>query len=86
MKNNRGLTLASLIIYIIALFILIGTMSTLTKYFYKNFDSITVSDSIAKSYSSLNNYLSNDINSSDVENAFVSVEGDMLTLNLNGLI
>lgn len=36
MKNNKGITLISLIIYVIAMTIVIGIIATLTSFFYKN--------------------------------------------------
>ena len=36
MKNNKGITLTSLIIYIIGMLIVIATIATLTSFFYKN--------------------------------------------------
>ena len=38
MKNNKGITLTSLIIYIIGMLIIIATIATLTSFFYKNID------------------------------------------------
>lgn len=36
MKNNNGITLTSLIIYIIGMTIMVATIATLTSFFYKN--------------------------------------------------
>ena len=36
MKNNRGITLTSLIIYILGMIIVIGIIATFTSFFYKN--------------------------------------------------
>lgn len=38
MNNNRGITLTSLIIYIIGMLIVIATIATLTSFFYRNVD------------------------------------------------
>lgn len=38
MKNDKGITLTSLIIYIISMLIVIATITTLTSFFYKNVD------------------------------------------------
>ena len=38
MKNNRGITLTSLIIYIIGMLIVNATIATLTSFFYRNVD------------------------------------------------
>lgn len=72
MKDNRGITLTSLIIYIIALMIFVGTMATITKYFYKNFKEITINDKETKEYTELTKFLSQDINSKKIENTFIN--------------
>lgn len=38
MKNNKGITLTSLIIYVIGMTIMVATIATLTSFFYKNID------------------------------------------------
>ena len=38
MNSNKGVTLTSVIIYIIGMSIVVGVISTLTSYFYKNID------------------------------------------------
>ena len=40
MKSQKGITLTSVIIYIIGMTMCIGVIATLTTYFYKNMDSI----------------------------------------------
>ena len=39
MKSNKGITLTSLIIYVIGLTIMVATIATLTTFFYKNIDA-----------------------------------------------
>ena len=36
MKEERGITLTSIIIYIVALLIVIGIVSSISSYFYRN--------------------------------------------------
>ena len=36
MKNNKGITLTSLIIYVTGMMIVVVTIATLTSFFYKN--------------------------------------------------
>lgn len=38
MKNNKGITMTSLIIYVLGMTILLGTIANLTSFFYKNID------------------------------------------------
>ena len=42
--NNKGITVTSLIIYVIGMVIIIGVISTLTTYFYKNIDMGSIND------------------------------------------
>lgn len=83
MKSNRGITLSSLIIYIIALIVLAGTMSTLVKYFYGNLEEITIENRSAKEYTKFTNYLSSDINSKKVQNVFVAEDKSQITIKFN---
>lgn len=72
MKDNRGITLTSLIIYIIALMIFVGTMATITKYFYKNFKEITINDRVTKEYTELTKFLTEETNSKKIEDTFIN--------------
>ena len=61
MNSNKGITLISIIIYIIVLITIIGVISTFTKYFYKNINEITISDSADEQYSRFTEYLTSDM-------------------------
>lgn len=63
MNTNKGITLISLIIYILILSIVIGTSSILIKYFYKNTEETIVSKKTSNQYSRLVTYITDDINS-----------------------
>lgn len=63
MKSNRGITLISLIIYILILSIVIGTSSILIKYFYANTEETIISKKSTNEYSRFVAYLTDDINS-----------------------
>ena len=63
MNSNKGITLISLIVYIIVLLIVIGMISTFTKYFYKNADEIVISNNSSENYSRFITYLTDDVNS-----------------------
>ena len=43
MKKNKGITIISLIIYIIVLSVVIGTTSILIRYFYRNTEETVIS-------------------------------------------
>ena len=62
MRSNKGMTLISLIVYIIILSIVIGTTSILIQYFYSNTEETVVSKKTANQYSRFVAYLTDDIN------------------------
>ena len=86
MKNNKGITLTSLIIFIIGLLVLVGTMSMLARYYYNNFENITIEDNASKDYTKVNNFLVNDTNSDNIENVMISDGGTQLTIKFDNLL
>ena len=62
MKSEKGITLTSLIIYIIVMMIVIGTVTVMTKYFYNNLDFITGETEGSKEYTSFNTFITDEIN------------------------
>ena len=63
MKSNRGITIISLIVYIMVLAFVIGTTSMLVKYFYNNTEETVISKKTTDQYTRLMAYLTDDINS-----------------------
>ena len=63
MKSNKGITIISLLIYIIVLTIVIGTTSLLIRYFYTNTEETVISKKTTDQYSRLMTYLTDDVNS-----------------------
>ena len=63
MKSNKGITLTSLIIYLMVFSIVIGTVSMFTVYFKDNMSEITIANNTSEQYTRFTAYLSNDINS-----------------------
>lgn len=61
MKNNRGITLTSLIIYVIGMVIVVSIISTLTAFFYKNID-ITDIDDTTSQYTKFSSIFLDEIN------------------------
>ena len=80
MRKNQGITLTSLVVYIISLLVLVGTMATLTKYFYKNLDEVTIENKVSAEYIEFTNYLTNDTNSQNIENVFLREDGKKVTI------
>ena len=62
MKSEKGVTLTSLIIYVIAMSIVVATIATITNYFYGNINKLTERTSGLKEYTSFNSYFVNEIN------------------------
>lgn len=63
MKSNKGVTIISLIVYIIVLSFVIGTTSLLVKYFYNNTEETVISKKTTDQYSRFMAYLTEDVNS-----------------------
>lgn len=62
MKNNKGITLTSLIIYIIGMLIVIATIATLTSFFYKNVDINELNKESTEQFTKFSSVFSKEIN------------------------
>ena len=62
MKQNRGITLISLMIYIIGMLIVIGIISTLTSFFYKNIDITNIGENVTGQYTNFSSIFVYEIN------------------------
>lgn len=65
MKSNKGITLTSLVIYVIAMSIVVATLGTLTSYFYNNVDELDADTNSAMTYTEFNTYFSKEINTKE---------------------
>lgn len=63
MKSNKGMTIISLIIYILVLSVVIGTTSIFIKYFYNNVDDTVISKKNSSNYLRFVEYITDDVNS-----------------------
>lgn len=61
MKSEKGITLASLIIYVITMLIVVALISVVTGYFYKNVEITTDSNIAMKQYTQFNSYFGEEI-------------------------
>ncbi len=68
MKSNKGITIISLLVYIIVLSIVIGTISILMKYFYRNEKESAIAENSSGQYSRLISYITDDVNSEKITN------------------
>lgn len=62
MKNNKGVTLTSVIIYIIGLAIIIGIIANLTSFFYKNIDVSEINNDTITQYTKFSSIFITEIN------------------------
>ena len=76
MKSENGVTLTSLIIYIIVMVVVIGIIATVTNYYYANINEINTEVNVSKEYTKLNSYLSEDIN--NPYNVIVECKGNSI--------
>ena len=74
MRDNKGVTLTSLIIYIIVLMIVITLMSNLSGYFFKNVNQLGSKQTGEEEYLRLTSFITKDINSKELE--FVKEDTD----------
>lgn len=72
MKNNRGITLTSLIIYIIGLIAMVGLLSTFMGFFYGNVNRKSYTDDTTGKYSKFIMYLTNDANENNIKKVYVN--------------
>ena len=62
MKNQKGITLISLIIYVIALTIVIGIIAVISGYFYKNIATTSENVEPMVEYTKFNSFFSEEVN------------------------
>ena len=62
MKQDSGVTLTSLIIYVIAMVMVVAIVGTLTTLYYRNVDNLMDNTEQAKEYTTFNSYFTNEIN------------------------
>jgi len=75
MKSQKGITLTSLVIYIVVATIVISTMAVVSSFFFSNMDLIKNKDQYAIEFNKFNMFFVNDIKS----NKIVEINGNKLT-------
>lgn len=63
MKSQKGITVVSLVIYVVSFSIIVGIIGTITTYFYNNIEMIDLSASSSATYNKLNLYILKQIKS-----------------------
>ncbi len=82
MKDNKGITLIAVMIYLIVLAVAIALISNFTRYFYNNTDEIIIDDKTATQYAKFMSYIIDDMNSGNVTDLTVKKSGSDIFLNL----
>ena len=67
MKNEKGITLISLIIYVIAMSIVIGIIAVISGYFYKNVADTSGNIEPMTEYTKFNSFFSEEINEKGIK-------------------
>ena len=60
-KSNRGITLLALSFYIVVILIVMGLLSSIRNFFFKNVDVLEDASRYAASFDKFNNYFVNDV-------------------------
>ena len=63
MKSEKGVTLVSLVTYVVVLSVLIGVISSIMTFFYGNLDKTIIDTNTSNQYSRFVAYLTKDLNS-----------------------
>lgn len=80
MRQNKGITMISLIVYIIVFTMVIGTVAMITGNFTKNTDQVIISSKAPEQYEKLTTYLVNDMESGKIKS--VNVESTLIDITL----
>ena len=67
MKSEKGITLTSLIVYVIGMVMVISIVSVLTTYFYKNIKNVGADIDPIAEYTKFNSYFTNEINKNNIK-------------------
>lgn len=78
MRAQKGITLTSLIVYIIAMLIVVGSVTTMTKYFYGNIDNLTDRNQKTEGFTAFNSYFTAEVNQEN--NGVLSVNDEQTIL------
>ena len=62
MRSNKGVTLTSITIYIVALSIVVAIIKRISVYFYRNLESVSTNTTAIAEYTKFNSYFTDEIN------------------------
>ena len=84
MKTNKGITLTSLVIYVIAMVIVVTTISTISSYFYNNIDDVNSETDSSMAYTEFNMYFTQEINTKENYPVLVSDGAEYIVFSKTG--
>ncbi len=89
LKSEKGITLTSLVVYIIVISIVVGIMATISTFFYSNLDLIRNSAKYASEFDKFNSYIikdvksNNKVNVDDNKGTIIFEDGTTYMYNIN---
>jgi len=91
MESNRGVTITSLIIYVIAMLLVVGIISTITSFFYTNIMNVEDSSANISEMTKFNMHFLQEVKTSNNEivqlndNSIIFSTGNVFTLQDNSI-
>lgn len=67
MKSQKGITLISLTIYVIALAIVVGVVAIISTFFYKNVNSVDDNVNPVTEYTKFNSFFTDEVNRNGIK-------------------
>lgn len=66
MKSQKGVTLISLTVYVIVLLVVVVTLSTISGYFFSNYNKASKKVPVLTEYTKFTSYISQEVNKSNI--------------------
>lgn len=83
MRKDTGITLTSLLIYIIVMTIVIGVIASISTFFYHNVDTIAQDTDNSKEFTKFNSYFTQEVNETNNKPVKTGINGDQHYLLLS---
>ena len=84
MKNEKGITLVALVMYVILFSIAITILATISSYIFNNLDNISSEQISSEEFNKFNTYFVSDVKKSTVATVESEENSDDLTIKLDG--
>ncbi len=84
MKNEKGITLAALVMYVLLFSIAITTLATISNYIFNNLDNISSEQISSEEFNKFNTYFVSDVKKSKVATVDNKENSEDLTIKLDG--